>query len=146
MASSPVHRTLRMNLLAVMIMMMVVVMMMVSVHGSSPQSSHENPSSDVKNQDHGAGHQKNYTKKAFPVLSFDYEKVEYYFIIFLWILLASLMKLGEFGFYSEAVYKLDFIPSEHSVLFRILVNLQKLDVKAEFRPSVIINFKKIIII
>ncbi|KAM9436831.1 sodium/hydrogen exchanger 1 [Clarias gariepinus] len=94
MASSPVHRTLRMNLLAVMIMMMVVVMMMVSVHGSSPQSSHENPSSDVKNQDHGAGHQKNYTKKAFPVLSFDYEKVEYYFIIFLWILLASLMKLG----------------------------------------------------
>ncbi|XP_033496333.1 Na(+)/H(+) exchanger beta isoform X2 [Epinephelus lanceolatus] len=36
----------------------------------------------------------NYTKKAFPVLSLDYEHIQTPFEISLWVLLASLMKLG----------------------------------------------------
>ncbi|XP_022535583.2 sodium/hydrogen exchanger 1 [Astyanax mexicanus] len=43
---------------------------------------------------HGGSHASNYTKKLFPVLSFDYGHVKPPFVIFLWILLASLMKLG----------------------------------------------------
>lgn len=42
----------------------------------------------------GADHSANYTKKSFPVLSFDYEHVRLPFEISLWVLLASLMKLG----------------------------------------------------
>lgn len=36
-----------------------------------------------------------YTKKAFPVLSLDYHHIQVPFEISLWVLLASLMKLGE---------------------------------------------------
>ncbi|XP_026875719.2 sodium/hydrogen exchanger 1 isoform X1 [Electrophorus electricus] len=43
---------------------------------------------------HGGTNQSTHTKKAFPVLSFDYKAVENPFLILLWILLASLMKLG----------------------------------------------------
>ncbi|XP_067303943.1 sodium/hydrogen exchanger 1 [Pseudorasbora parva] len=52
------------------------------------------------NQDHGlpghrdADHSVNHTKKLFPVLSFDYDHVRLPFEISLWVLLASLMKLG----------------------------------------------------
>ncbi|XP_028985181.1 sodium/hydrogen exchanger 1 isoform X2 [Betta splendens] len=57
---------------------------------SSPDVGHaEHPS------EHGAepgGH--NITKKAFPVLSLDYDHVRLPFEIALWVLLASLMKLG----------------------------------------------------
>lgn len=38
----------------------------------------------------------NETKKLFPVLSLDYENVRTPFEIALWVLLASLMKLGEY--------------------------------------------------
>uniref|UniRef100_A0AAY4AFZ9 Sodium/hydrogen exchanger n=1 Tax=Denticeps clupeoides TaxID=299321 RepID=A0AAY4AFZ9_9TELE len=49
--------------------------------------------------DHGGphgldGHGANATNKAFPVLSFDYKHVQMPFEISLWVLLASLMKLG----------------------------------------------------
>lgn len=37
----------------------------------------------------------NYSKKAFPVLSLDYHHIQTPFEISLWVLLASLMKLGE---------------------------------------------------
>jgi len=37
----------------------------------------------------------NFTKKAFPVLEVDYKHVHLPFEISLWVLLASLMKLGE---------------------------------------------------
>lgn len=40
--------------------------------------------------------QHNDTKKPFPVLSLDYENVRTPFEIALWVLLASLMKLGEY--------------------------------------------------
>ncbi|KAI4890756.1 hypothetical protein NFI96_014108 [Prochilodus magdalenae] len=36
----------------------------------------------------------NHTKKPFPVLSFDYKRLKEPFEVFLWVLLASLMKLG----------------------------------------------------
>ncbi|KAM6967432.1 Na(+)/H(+) exchanger beta isoform 2-T2 [Aplochiton taeniatus] len=42
--------------------------------------------------DHGGTH--NFTKNAFPVLSIDYEHIQAPFEIALWVLLASLMKLG----------------------------------------------------
>jgi len=38
----------------------------------------------------------NYTKKAFPVLSLDYHHIHIPFEVSLWVLLASLMKLGEY--------------------------------------------------
>ncbi|KAI1894836.1 hypothetical protein AGOR_G00119850 [Albula goreensis] len=41
-----------------------------------------------------SGAEQNATKKAFPVLSFDYHHVQQPFEISLWVLLASLMKLG----------------------------------------------------
>ncbi|KAG7317920.1 hypothetical protein KOW79_018955 [Hemibagrus wyckioides] len=85
--ASAMDRTLRMSRMLVV----VVVMMMISgtsVLASSPQKTHNNPSNDSSG--HGAPHQ----DKAFPVLDFDYGHVHYPFVIFLWILLASLMKLG----------------------------------------------------
>lgn len=44
---------------------------------------------------HGGEGNHTSVKKAFPVLSFDYEHVRLPFEISLWVLLASLMKLGE---------------------------------------------------
>ncbi|XP_048881089.1 sodium/hydrogen exchanger 1 isoform X1 [Brienomyrus brachyistius] len=43
---------------------------------------------------HGGGHGGNKTKKNFPVLTFDFAHVKIPFEISLWVLLASLMKLG----------------------------------------------------
>lgn len=83
--ASEMDRTLSMNV-------MMVVMMMISgtsVLASSPQKAHTKPSNDSSG--HGGTHQ----EKVFPVLDFDYDHVHYPFVIFLWILLASLMKLGE---------------------------------------------------
>ncbi|XP_053467306.1 sodium/hydrogen exchanger 1 [Ictalurus furcatus] len=88
--ASAMDRTLRMNVVVVVV---VVMMMIISVLGSSPQKSHEKPSSNEKTPGHGRD-QGNFTQKAFPVLDFDYEHVHYPFVVFLWILLASLMKLG----------------------------------------------------
>ncbi|XP_072548572.1 sodium/hydrogen exchanger 1 [Salminus brasiliensis] len=56
---------------------------------SKPQSSCPGEAGGHKVSDSG-----NYTKKSFPVLAFDYEHVKTPFEIFLWVLLASLMKLG----------------------------------------------------
>ncbi|XP_031170368.1 sodium/hydrogen exchanger 1 isoform X2 [Sander lucioperca] len=56
---------------------------------SSPDISHQ------KNVDnHKVEHEKNYTKKAFPVLDLDYHHIQTPFEISLWVLLASVMKLG----------------------------------------------------
>lgn len=58
---------------------------------SSPDISH--PPNLVHEQTANAAH--NFTKKPFPVLSFDYNHIRIPFEIALWVLLASLMKLGE---------------------------------------------------
>ncbi|TDH11419.1 hypothetical protein EPR50_G00061410 [Perca flavescens] len=56
---------------------------------SSPDTSHQ------KNVDsHKAEGEKNHTKKAFPVLDLDYHHIQTPFEISLWVLLASVMKLG----------------------------------------------------
>uniref|UniRef100_A0A7N6AYI4 Sodium/hydrogen exchanger n=1 Tax=Anabas testudineus TaxID=64144 RepID=A0A7N6AYI4_ANATE len=60
---------------------------------SSPDTSHQDPQSG----DHNSGdesHHRNESKKVFPVLSVDYKHVKVPFEISLWVLLASLMKLG----------------------------------------------------
>nr|AXV43377.1 sodium/hydrogen exchanger 1 [Lateolabrax maculatus] len=57
---------------------------------SSPDVSHQESSGSRAVQDHG----NNFTKKAFPVLSLDYKHIQVPFEISLWVLLASLMKLG----------------------------------------------------
>lgn len=59
---------------------------------SSPDTSH------TTNSRNGAGNateNATKTKKAFPVLSIDYHHIQTPFEISLWVLLASLMKLGE---------------------------------------------------
>ncbi|KAK3515845.1 hypothetical protein QTP70_034041 [Hemibagrus guttatus] len=85
--ASQTDRSLRMNIMLVVVVM-VVMFSGTSVLASSPQKSHNKPSND--SSAHGAPRQ----DKAFPVLDFDYNHVHYPFVIFLWILLASLMKLG----------------------------------------------------
>ncbi|XP_060756306.1 sodium/hydrogen exchanger 1 [Neoarius graeffei] len=87
--ASPANRTVRMNVMVVM-----VIMVMVSVLASSPQKSPVKSGLDTTTSGHGGASQGNFTKKAFPVLDFDFEHVQTPFVIFLWILLASLMKLG----------------------------------------------------
>ena len=57
-------------------------------------------SPDVTPPEHEGSHKAsdavtNFTKKAFPVLSLDYHHIQIPFEISLWVLLASLMKLGE---------------------------------------------------
>lgn len=58
-------------------------------------------SPDVGHQENSGSHKEadvvhNSTKKAFPVLSVDYHHIQTPFEISLWVLLASLMKLGEY--------------------------------------------------
>lgn len=79
-------------------MVVMVIMVMVSVLASSPQKSPVKSGLDTTTSGHGGASQGNFTKKAFPVLDFDFEHVQVPFVIFLWILLASLMKLGKWGF------------------------------------------------
>lgn len=53
----------------------------------------------ISQNNHGhkdVGHNNTYHKKPFPVLSLDYANVRLPFEISLWVLLASLMKLGEY--------------------------------------------------
>uniref|UniRef100_A0A8C5EL64 Sodium/hydrogen exchanger n=1 Tax=Gouania willdenowi TaxID=441366 RepID=A0A8C5EL64_GOUWI len=57
---------------------------------SSPDISHQ----DRKDEHAVAIHSHNITKKPFPVLSVDYQNIQTPFEIALWVLLASLMKLG----------------------------------------------------
>ncbi|KAM4736234.1 sodium/hydrogen exchanger 1-like isoform 2-T2 [Anableps anableps] len=57
---------------------------------SSPDTSYK----ESKHEDADSGSQRNKTKKLFPVLSFEYHRVKIPFEISLWVLLASLMKLG----------------------------------------------------
>lgn len=59
---------------------------------SSPDTSHQPNLDNDKVADAGY----NFTKKAFPVLSLDYKHIQTPFEISLWVLLASLMKLGEY--------------------------------------------------
>lgn len=59
---------------------------------SSPDVSHQDDSHNHKVADHGV----NATKKVFPVLDVDYHHIQTPFEISLWVLLASLMKLGEY--------------------------------------------------
>lgn len=86
--AAAMDRTLRMSRMLVVAVMMMMISG-TSVLASSPQKTHNNPSNNSTG--HGASHQ----DKAFPVLDFDYDHVHYPFVIFLWILLASLMKLGK---------------------------------------------------
>lgn len=62
-------------------------------HGaaSSPDVTHQTASVNHTAED--SGH--NVAKKPFPVLSLDYPHIQTPFEISLWVLLASLMKLGE---------------------------------------------------
>lgn len=57
---------------------------------SSPDTTHNDYVDNPKEKE------ENYTKKAFPVLTFGYSHIQAPFEISLWILLASLMKLGEY--------------------------------------------------
>lgn len=59
---------------------------------SSPDISHQEHLDKHKVADKGH----NFTKKPFPVLSLDYPHIQVPFEISLWVLLASLMKLGEY--------------------------------------------------
>lgn len=64
-------------------------------HGaaSSPQNTPQ--SASVEHAAEGSGHNVTNTKKPFPVLDLDYPHIQTPFEISLWVLLASLMKLGE---------------------------------------------------
>lgn len=64
-------------------------------HGaaSSPDITHQPASLDHT----AGGSAHNETKKKFPVLSLDYPHIQTPFEISLWVLLASLMKLGEWS-------------------------------------------------
>lgn len=64
------------------------------VAASSPAASNGKESSHSGVGDHESAGHGNQSRRAFPVLSFDYEHVRLPFEISLWVLLASLMKLG----------------------------------------------------
>ncbi|KAM9353249.1 Na(+)/H(+) exchanger beta [Symphorus nematophorus] len=78
-----------------LLLLMVLVLLQGSVlplgAASSPDVSH--PPNENNNKLNEGGHH-NVTKKAFPVLSLDYHHIQTPFEISLWVLLASLMKLG----------------------------------------------------
>ncbi|XP_077455419.1 sodium/hydrogen exchanger 1 isoform X2 [Stigmatopora argus] len=61
---------------------------------SSPQVSHGDESVIQTVEEDHHHHHRNFTKKPFPVLSFEYKHIQTPFEISLWVLLASLMKLG----------------------------------------------------
>lgn len=65
------------------------------VAASSPAAGSGKESSQAGVGDHESAGHGNQSRRAFPVLSFDYEHVRLPFEISLWVLLASLMKLGE---------------------------------------------------
>ncbi|XP_040900351.1 sodium/hydrogen exchanger 1 [Toxotes jaculatrix] len=77
-----------------LLLLMVLVLLQGSVlplgAASSPDISHQENLGNNKATDEGH----NFTKKAFPVLGIDYHHIQTPFEISLWVLLASLMKLG----------------------------------------------------
>ncbi|XP_061145902.1 Na(+)/H(+) exchanger beta isoform X1 [Syngnathus typhle] len=78
-----------------LLVLVLLVLLEFSVLPLGAASSHP----DVSHQDevvvHAVAEEKhNFTKKAFPVLSFEYKHIQIPFEISLWVLLASLMKLG----------------------------------------------------
>lgn len=68
----------------------------VSVLPLGASSSPDTNLQENLNNHHEADEKHNFTKKAFPVLSLDYGHIQAPFEISLWVLLASLMKLGEY--------------------------------------------------
>lgn len=65
--------------------------------GGAASSPDMNTGISQNNHEQGdRGHNNSYSKKPFPVLSLDYDNVRLPFEISLWVLLASLMKLGEY--------------------------------------------------
>lgn len=87
------------GIVSVLVVVFVLTSCLVSLgEASSPQEHGKKPGElgTAKNSGHGGStNPTNATKKLFPVLSFDYDHVKKPFSIFLWVLLASLMKLGE---------------------------------------------------
>ncbi|KAJ8405016.1 hypothetical protein AAFF_G00329370, partial [Aldrovandia affinis] len=83
------------GLLLLLVMMFLASTVLPIGAASSPEMTTRNVKGghDLHQEPHGSGHH-NYTKKAFPVLSLDYSHVRIPFEISLWVLLASLMKLG----------------------------------------------------
>ena len=65
---------------------------------SSPDTSAWDSSAGRDHPDQDTHKLHNHTKKAFPVLGVDYPHIRIPFEISLWVLLASLMKLGKFLF------------------------------------------------
>ncbi|XP_057689575.1 sodium/hydrogen exchanger 1-like [Corythoichthys intestinalis] len=78
-----------------LLMLVLLVLLVVSVlplgASSSPDVGHGDESNDHNVEKE---HHRNFTKKPFPVLSFEYKHIQTPFEISLWVLLASLMKLG----------------------------------------------------
>lgn len=62
-------------------------------HGAASSPHITQQTASVEHPAQGSGH--NVTKKPFPVLDLDYPHIQTPFEIALWVLLASLMKLGE---------------------------------------------------
>ncbi|XP_062841328.1 sodium/hydrogen exchanger 1 [Trichomycterus rosablanca] len=87
-------RTSSMKVITAVVLLALVLISGATVHASSPHVSSDQSGNNHGNSRHAGTHQPNHTKKAFPVLAFDYEHVHHPFAIVLWILLASLMKLG----------------------------------------------------
>lgn len=79
-----------------LLLLMVLVLLQGSVlplgAASSPDISHQENLDNHKVADE----RHNFTKKPFPVLALDYHHIQTPFEISLWVLLASLMKLGEY--------------------------------------------------
>jgi len=79
-------------------------------HGMSHTGDHGLPNHG------GEGNHTSYVKKPFPVLAFDYEHVRLPFEISLWVLLASLMKLGE---YVYVFFKFSVIVFVHVSIYNL---------------------------
>ncbi|XP_030637085.1 sodium/hydrogen exchanger 1 [Chanos chanos] len=96
---APGHRTLMgRGLLMFLIMTLILGTILPLGASSSPDVSsrngQDNHNHSHRSQDHEGKHHDNKSRKAFPVLEFDYQHVRIPFEIALWVLLASLMKLG----------------------------------------------------
>lgn len=80
------------GLLLLMVLVLLEGTMLTLGAASSPDVMHQENTGGHKEADQGH----NLTKKAFPVLGVDYHHIQKPFEISLWVLLASLMKLGEY--------------------------------------------------
>lgn len=79
-----------------LLLLMVLVFLEGTVLPLGASSSPDVPHTDNSENTKVTAEKQNYTKKAFPVLSLDYHHIQTPFEISLWVLLASLMKLGEY--------------------------------------------------